>query len=260
MMRNGFQKRIFPIVLLLSVGFFSFAQPNEHTNRDVAAKISVGGYGDIAKVVGYAVNNTDVYKSLTYNLTVFRTTFQTENLTKNEQISEFSLEPNQTKELAAFDVNLSTKDKIVILLLIYEDEKIVGVSRVAYNEEGKGKTSAEGGDDNEKEDVVEEDSDGIEIRGIVVDETKTKFGRDFYEYFFTLYNNSGINGDRIVKVFEKFGRARSTIIEVSVEDEKVYEFIARPRDEYLQTMAQNSLRLVFRQFKSLEKQQEYIRY
>ncbi len=244
-------------LLLFSTSMY--AQPNEHTNTEVAAKIEIKGYGDIANVSGMAVNNTDVYKDLTYKMSVFRTEAETENFTKNDQESQFSLEPNETKELSSLNVNLSTKDKIVILLLIYEDERVVGVSRVSYNEVKKNLKETEIIEERTPS-ASEEEGDGIEIRGIVVDDTKTKFGRDFYEYFFTLYNNSGLNGDKIVKIFEKFGRARTTIIEVFVEDEMVFQFITRPKDDYLEAMARNSLRMVFRQFKQLERQQEYIRY
>ena len=68
-----------------------------------------------------------------------------------------------------------------MLLLIYDEEQVlIGKDRIVFGEE----------DENSKnvKSSVEKPSDGLEMLGIISDETKTKLGKDFYDYFYSFYN------------------------------------------------------------------------
>jgi hypothetical protein len=56
---------------------------------------------------------------------------------------------------------------------------------------------------------------------------------------------------------KKFTFARNTKIIVSIENEVVYEFLARPDEEYLNEMAQQSVYATYLYLKNLEKQRNF---
>jgi hypothetical protein len=237
----------FKLVILTTLFFqVSIAQ---FTNTDVVAKLKTETIDDIISVVGTVTNTTEVYKSLQYTISVFRTDADN-NVSKNNQEGRFTLEANESKELSRGSISVEESDKIVLLLLIYEEDKIIGKDRLALNEEN-----------NQKPKKTEEDissDDGIELKGIVIEETKTKPGRDFYEFFYALYTLNQINGNKVVGVYEKLSFGRSTIIQVKIEDNVIHEFIGKPDLEYLEQMSKIAIRKVYKYFKDLKKQKNDI--
>ncbi len=223
----------------------------QYTNTEVVAKIKTETVDETISWVAWATNTTEVYKSLRYVFTVFRTDAQ-KNLAKSEQEGRFTLEANETKQLSRVTGNVKEKDKIVVLLLVYDDDdKIVGKDRVELNK------ATNQSQDREK---IEEDvsDDGIELTGIVIEETKTKPGKDFYEFFYNLYTLSQINGNKVVGVYEKLSFGRSTIIQVKIEDVVIHEFLGKPDLEYLEQMSKIAIRKVYKYFKDLKKQKKDI--
>lgn len=219
----------------------------QFTNTEVVAKIKTETSNNMISVVGTVTNTTEVYKSLKYNMSVFKTD-ENNNVSKSNQEGRFTLEANESKELSKGTVSVEESSKMVILLLIYEEDVIVGKDRLAFSEKIPQKSeNAEGSKD-----------DGIELKGIVVEETKTKPGRDFYEFFYTSYNLNQINGNKVVGVFEKLSFGRSTIIQVKIEDNIVHEFIGKPDVEYLEQMSKIAIRKVYKYFKDLKKQKKDI--
>ncbi len=239
-------KRVKPWLFILFVCFVQVSVA-QFTNTDVVAKIKVETVDEVITAVATATNTTEVYKSLRYSLSVFRTDAQN-NLTKNIQEERFTLEANETKELSSGTMSSRDPDKIIVLLLIYEDDKIVAKDRLAFNEEVK------------KPKKVEEETsdDGIELTGIVIEETKTKPGRDFYEYFYNSYTLNQINGNKIVGVYETLSFGRTTILQVKVEDNVIHRFIGKPDLEYLEQMSKIAIRKVYKYFKDLKKQKNDI--
>ncbi len=234
------------LILLLALVFqVSTAQ---FTNTDVVAKIKTEPIDGTISITSTAINTTEVYKSLMYTLTVFKTDAQN-NVSKNNQEGRFTLEANETKELSGTSVNIEDPNKIVILLLIYEDDKIVGKDRIAFNEETAAKP------EKDEEEFLE---DGIELRGIVVEETKTKPGRDFYEFFYNSYSLNQINGNKVVGIYETLSFGRTTIIQVKIEDNVIHKFIGKPDLEYLEQMSKIAVRKVFKYFKDLKNQKKDI--
>ncbi len=223
---------------------FSMAQ---YTNTEVVAKIKTNTIDDSVIIVGAAVNTTEVYKSLTYVLSVFKTDTNA-NVAKNTQEGRFTLESNENKELVNTAITIDEDSKIVLLLLIYEEDKIIAKDRIAFNEKKN----------EEIREQEETSNDGVALKGIVLDETKTKPGRDFYDYFYNTYILNQINGNKVVGVYEKLSFGRSTIIQIKIEDVVVHEFLGKPDQEYLDNMSKISIRKVYKYFKDLKKQKHAI--
>ncbi|WP_103863567.1 CsgE family curli-type amyloid fiber assembly protein [Aquimarina sp. I32.4] len=234
-------------LVILTLFFFQIVTA-QYTNTDVVAKIKTQTIGDIIAVVGTATNTTEVNKSLKYIVSVFKTNINN-NISKNKQEGRFTLEANEGKELSKGVINVDETSKIVVLLLIYEEDVIIGKDRLVFNEGATNKQL-------QKEESSTED--GIELKGIVIEETKTKPGRDFYEFFFNMYSNNQINGSKVVGIYEKLSFGRSTIIQVKIEDSVIHEFLGKPDLEYLEHMSKVSIRKVYKYFKDLKKQKNNI--
>jgi hypothetical protein len=61
----------------------------------------------------------------------------------------------------------------------------------------------------------------------------------------------------IVSIIEEFSFARNTKL-INVNNETVYEFMAKPDEEYLDTMVQNQFILFY--LKNVEKQEYFTQY
>jgi len=97
----------------------------------------------------------------------------------------------------------------------------------------------------------------VVLRGIVIEETKTKPGRDFYTLFYSDYLKYNINGEQVVKIKESLSLANNTKIEVIAGDTKVLEFFVRPQPDYLKTLATEAIKRVYGYFKDV-KEGKYI--
>ena len=101
-------------------------------------------------------------------------------------------------------------------------------------------------------DVSSTKEDGVEIKGLVLEETKTKPGRDFYKLFYNLYTVNNINANKIVKIKEVLALGRNTKIEVLVGEKKVFEFFVRPSIDYLTKVNDQAILRVYKYLKNLE--------
>lgn len=235
--------KTFVLLIILFISQYIIAQT---TNTEVIAVLDKVFVDNSMVIKANAMNQTELHKSLRYTFTTFQTT-QNGKILKTPKEERFTLQANERKELNQFVINRDFENKLIILLLIYEEDQIVSKARLAFNDHQK------------KEEIVEDISDdGIELKGIVIEETKTKPGKDFYEFFYNAYNRNKINGNRIVGIFEKLSFGRSTIIQVKVEDKLLHEFLGKPDQEYLEQMSNQAIRKVFKYFKDLKKQKDDI--
>ncbi len=63
----------------------------------------------------------------------------------------------------------------------------------------------------------------LAIDGMVIDETLTKHGRDFYDVFYTEWSAPEEAYNYTIRIKEQPGRGRRTIIAVHVNDQIVYQ-------------------------------------
>jgi hypothetical protein len=232
--------------IVIALFFIQLSLKAQNSNVDVKAKIVLEDVEGNIKITGTAENLTDIVKSMTYKLSVIKKNINTENRSNNSQEGVFTLEANENKNLSTTQINKSKEDEIIILLLFYdENNQIVSKDRVVIGNE-------------KKKDEAKILDDGIELVGIVTDETKTKMGKDFYDAFYYLYRENNINAKQIVKINEELSFGRNTKIIIMVENEVVFEFFARPDEEFLTDMAKHSVYQTYQHIKNLEKEKKYI--
>lgn len=221
-------------------------------NTNVEAKIDLENNGDVFQITGSALNKTNSSQSLRYVLSVIKSDPQNSNRSKNDQSGRFVLELGEKRNLSSTTINANEKDRIIILLLIYDEgDKLLGMDRIIINgteediEKEKKEIEAKEEAQNFSPDATSNSEDGVVLRGIVTEETKTKPGNDFYKMFYSLYSTNNINGDEIVTIKEVLSLNNNTKIEILVANEIILEFFVRPQNEYLKKMSEVAIKRVY---------------
>lgn len=104
----------------------------------IKAKIEIEKVENSVKITGTAENLTDVIRSAAYRLSVIKNNDKSNNQSNNEQVGVFTLQPNEIQKLSTSQINLTTDDEVIVLLLFYdEDKQIVAKDRVVLGEKKK---------------------------------------------------------------------------------------------------------------------------
>ncbi len=236
------------LIAFFSLLFFYQLALGQITNTDVVAKLNVETTDNVSSIIAKTSNTTEVYFSLKYIFSVI--TYNPDNTTSKESFEDlFTLEPIETKDLFKYSLSLVNDNKIIVLILIYDDdESLIAKDRYVFNEEKKEESI-------EKEEMP---NDGLELLGIVADETKTKFGKDFYDFFYFYYTYNKIKGESVVKIEEQRSFRRNTKVKISIDEEVIFEFYTRPNNEFLESMSKVALQKVYKYFQNKKKEKAYI--
>jgi len=82
--------------------------------------------------------------------------------------------------------------------------------------------------------------EGLEITGLILDETKTKPGRDFYEYFSTFWQEvKGLH--YTITISELPDATRGTFVSLKVNDTLVYRRRLNPQPEVVEQEARRAV-------------------
>jgi hypothetical protein len=237
---------IFKLAFIL---FFANMQTisSQTVYKEVKAKIEVEEIENILSITGTAENLKAVYKNISFKLSVFKKNKSNDNKSSNMQDGRMTLEPINKVILSKTQINRGKDDQIIVLLLIYDENNvIIGKDRIVFGQEEEPKVS------------VLKPNDGLEMIGIVSNETKTKLGNDFYDFFYSEFSKLKINSNKIIYVQEELTFGRTTKIIVNIDGEIIEEFIARPEEDFLKYMSQTASSKVFKYFKNIEKQNKSI--
>ncbi|WP_228458614.1 curli production assembly/transport protein CsgE [Chryseobacterium aureum] len=214
------------------------------------AFLSVWGYGQEDKKVNARIessllenqiilkavvmNNTAVYKELNYLLVSIKKG-NGGNLSNNQQSGKFSVNPNEVKILSEISVNLESKDALKAFLYIRDEEtqKLVAKDSLELNSDLFKKKTAR----------IEEDA-AYELRGLTIDETKTKVGKDFYDLFYMQYSQLPDKSSSAVTITELPLRGTSGQINIQIEDKIIYSFMTNPAEDYLKEQLVYSLKYI----------------
>lgn len=255
---------ILMLMVLCSINAFS-----QFYNKNVEAKIEIVTNTEFIEITGTAQNKTNLDQSLRYELSVFRNSAT--NKSNNKQTGRFVLKAGEKKNLSKTTINAKSEDEVTILLLVYNTEdKLIGKDRIVFNDKEPDKKIVlddEGDIPKDEESTTTESSDGdvyrssygIKLKGIIVEETKTKPGRDFFQMFSTQYNYYKINGEKVVTVSEVLALGINTKMEIKIGDDVVLEFFLSPRTDYLKAMADQAINVVNRYFINLRNDKEIVK-
>lgn len=216
--------------------FFSFLSVWTYGQEDkkVNARIESNFIENQIILKAIVMNNTTVYKELNYLLVSIKKG-NGGNLSNNQQSGKFSVNPNEVKILSEISVNLESKDALKAFLYIRDEEtqKLVAKDSLELNSDLFKKKTAK----------VEEDA-AYELRGLTIDETKTKVGKDFYDLFYMQYSQLPDKSSSAVTITEFPLRGTSGQINIQIEDKIIYSFMTNPAEDYLAEQLVYSLKYI----------------
>ena len=257
---SGMLGKYLPVLLFLLMGnCYLYSQ---RFNEEVEAKIDLETNGDFVELSGSALNKTTINRSLRYVLSTIVTDSLTGKKIIDSKEGRFILEPYGQKSLLTTIIEKNSDNRTIILLLIYEQDKIIGKDRKLINGiEGEENQKPILLEEFRNQDIDQEGEDGVYLKGLVVENTKTKAGRDFYNLFYALYVANKIEGEKIVEITEALAIGNNTRIEIRAGEDVVVQFILNPRQDYLKTMAERSIFSINNYFQKLkETKNQLIRY
>ena len=232
---------------------FSIQAIGQFLNRDVKAIVEVAKAEKVFEITSKVENLSSINQSLQYELKVFKKNEQSGNVSENSQSGRFVISTKEIKKLSftAIDSN-DENDQVIILLLIRNlDNEIIGRDRILIVGNEIKKT------DNENKITLKRNpKDGIRLPGVVLERVKTKPGRDFYGFFYSQFLSYNFKENRTVMVEEIFSRGRTTKIQITIDNIKVYEFFVQPKTDFLKNHATVAVKIVNNFFS--KKQKDYI--
>ena len=92
------------------------------------------------------------------------------------------------------------------------------------------------------EEVVNQTNPELEIGQLIIDDTFSKAGNDFQQLFYTRWNWPVQNAEQfIITISEKPSFINSTIVEITINDLKVFESFLQPRYDILEETAAQAI-------------------
>lgn len=230
----------FSILLFLFISTFSFSQTKEEPEVD--AKIKCNENGNLLIINGMVKNNTESVLRLHYEITVFKKS-SSNNISNNKQTGRKLIRPNDASSVSKTMVNFNYGDELDVELKIYSNNKLLAIDKKHLKNEEKPSIN----DLSTKQQIY---IDGVTAIGVVMDNTFSKLGRDFFDYFFSEYNLKFKNSPYDISIKEMPHLGRTTKIVVSFEGDTLLEFNSNPNQEYLEKYASYVIALIQREIQN----------
>ena len=239
--------------------FITFGVNAQFYNKEYVGKILVKKDSEFFTFAATAENLTPTDVNLKYDFSLYHTD-DNNNVSRSNQANLFFLKGNERKVLSTITVNYNAKGKITLVLMLYDsDGKPVGQDRIELSSEN-GYQEILNNKLSPQEEAISQDQaapqDGFMMNGLVVENTLTKAGRDFYKYFYSEYYNRGIQTIKNIVIEEVPGRLRSTRISVKIDDQLLWQFFSQPKKSFLQSMAKTALDRCIAYLQQLQKQND----
>lgn len=225
-----FLTRLIIIVIVFLCGFFTMFSQN---NKRVIGKIILEKKDNFLVLRAKTQNSGLLYEDGLKYVFLALKKGEKGNYSSNKQQGDFSLQPNEGKILSQIRISLQKKEELKTYLFIRKKGVLIAKDSLFLNTSVK---------NNKKREYNEE---AFFIKGIVVDEAITKIGKDFHDIFYQKYLLGGKKYPFVIKIKEKPGLGRSSILYVEAEDKKIYEFFAKPSEEYLKQHSKILLSVLF---------------
>lgn len=103
-----------------------------------------------------------------------------------------------------------------------------------------------------KKEPATENEVEIEIDGLLVDDTKTKIGRDFYDMFYANWEAPDQAKNYTITIQEKPFRLTSTLVSISINDNMVYQSILQPRQDVVESLSEQAIAQTYNYLQNYE--------
>lgn len=227
-MKSFYSLLVFLFLMLLPSSIFG------QEDKRIIAKIENETLEKQLKIKAIVTNNTPTYVELNYLLISIKKG-ENGNLSNNKQSGKFSINPGETKSLSEINIGLENKDALKAFLYIRDEQtqKLISKDSLEINQNFF----------NKKISQVEKE-EAFELKGLTIDDTKTKVGRDFYDMFYIQYSQIPDKSTSSIKISELPARGTSGQINIEIDDKVIYSFITNPNEDYLTEQLAYTLRYI----------------
>ena len=221
-------KTIIPYLLLTILPIFTYAQIEDEIDKLIEASIEIIESENSITLQPKVQNKSTLFFEYNFLLLVKKTDLKN-NLSVNKQSGKFALNPGEIKNLSTTQLNQSENLNIKAILYIRDEahNKLITKDSIEIKSENISK---------------QVDETSLMMEGLVVDESKTKFGKDFYDQFYSTYNQFPKKYNFIITVSELPHRGQTSIIQIKADQETIHEFFSNPSEEYSTQQVGLSLR------------------
>lgn len=181
------------------------------------------------------------------------------------QSGSFTLEPDEEKALSKVSINLGETAGFEINFKVFDDERIVTTRQMKSDEAFIQKFRAlqplpkQSIAKQEEQKVTAQKQkkrnavDALEIDGLILDETRSKTGRDFYDIFYTKWTAPAEARDFSITIRELPSRGRSARIAVEVNGNILFSRFLQPRQDVLELLAEQTVIVIQKHLNDSEK-------
>jgi len=208
--------------------------------------------GDSTIFKGMVHNNSGEILSLKYTMIIEKAGISGKS--RSNQQNEIKAVPKSTVPLGKFIINLQPEDYCKVILYIFKNNKLITSDTI---QQGKPPIPIANSAQQTNLPTVSSTSDAIEIDGLIIDETRTKSARDFYEIFYSKWSAPQGAKDYTITIKELPSRGRSAQIVVAVNDKDIFQRFLQPRLDVIEQMVSQAIFYVGRnlnQNESVKKQ------
>lgn len=223
--------RILSTLIILSISQIFAAQEDA---QNISSKIESAFTEGMLSLKATATNNMSTHQELNY-LFISIKKGGSGNISNNKQSGKFTLQPDESKILSQMNVNVQKNDFLKIYLYIKDEQtqKLLSKDSLEINAQKF------------KDQISSVSEDAIfELKGLTIDDTKTKIGKDFYDLFYMEYSKLPEKFANAVTIGELPSMGRSSQISVVVEDKTVYNFMSNPSDDFLKEQASMTMKIL----------------
>lgn len=224
------------------VCFFALLMMNLVTAQkiNITPSIEVNEVENMLSLKAFVLNNEEVIHDLNYLLVAIKKSGNN-GLSNNKQEGQFVISAYEKKQLSEIRLNINKGDEVKAYLFIRNEIKneLVAKDSILINYEEVKSESAIGSKTESlflKEEFV--------LKGLVIDQTKTKFGRDFFDIFYSAYNLMNEKFPFITTITEIPSIGRTSIIQIEDRDKLLHSFRVEPKEEYLKMQVDYTLKLL----------------
>ncbi|MDM1522022.1 curli production assembly/transport protein CsgE [Empedobacter falsenii] len=205
---------------------------------NIQPSIEVSEVENMLSLKAFVLNNDEVLHDLNYLLVAIKKNGSS-NFSTNKQEGQFVIAAFEKKHLSEIRLNISKGDQIKSYLFIRDEIKneLIAKDSILLNYDDKSLRTTNGS--NPEASFLKEE---FVLKGVVIDQTKTKFGRDFFDSFYSAYNLMNEKFPFIVTITETPSIGRTSIIQIEDRDKLLHSFRVEPKEEYVKMQVDYTLK------------------
>lgn len=214
----------------------------------------------LTSVKGNAKNLSHSSYSFSYKLKAFSS--GPSGRSSNTQAGDFTLSDNEEKVLSTTNVKLMVGQVLTVKLLVFDGEREVASDSLTIkfedvaNSLGSEERASGSSDDtvvrSEESNATNAKDDGfnddLEINGLIIDETRSKAGRDFYDLFYRKWQDLEVVDNYSITLKEDPTQGRIARLSIEVNGDLVFQPVLQPREEILELVSDQAITVVQQYF------------